>query len=67
MADFNTGGRSTDPSVCFALNSFRDELRFNLLFDEKFFDQHDVMHMAYVVARLFRRLVGLEPVAVARL
>lgn len=67
MSDFNSGGRSTDPSVCFALNSFRDELRFNLLFDEKFFDQHDVMHMAYVVARLCRRLVGLEPVAVARL
>lgn len=63
MVDFNTGGRNTDPNVCFALNSFRDELRFNLLFDEKFFDLHDVLHMGCTVSRLFRRLVGLETVA----
>ncbi|KAL3471479.1 hypothetical protein BJX99DRAFT_263230 [Aspergillus californicus] len=68
MTDFNTGGRTTDPSVCFALNSFRDELRFNLLFDEQFFDRHDVMHMGYTVARLFRRLIGEEQgVAMAKL
>lgn len=62
MADFNTGGRNTDPNVCFALNSFRDELRFNLLFDERFFIQDDVMRLAYVVSGLFRRLTLNDPV-----
>ncbi|KAL4918415.1 hypothetical protein BDW62DRAFT_200795 [Aspergillus aurantiobrunneus] len=67
ISNLNTGGRSTDPSVCFALNSFRDELRFNMLFDERFFDQYDVMLLGHTVARLFRRLVGEEGMAVARL
>ncbi|KAL4943079.1 hypothetical protein BDV06DRAFT_235023 [Aspergillus oleicola] len=62
MTDFNSGGRSTDPSVCFALNSFRDELRFNMLFDEKFFPQGDVSLLGQVVARLFRRVVGVDEV-----
>ncbi|KAL4995388.1 hypothetical protein BDV10DRAFT_203100 [Aspergillus recurvatus] len=59
MTDFNTGGRTTDPTVCFALNSFRDELKFNLLFDEKFFDLTEVMLLGYEVAGMFRRLVGV--------
>ncbi|KAL4786974.1 hypothetical protein BJX76DRAFT_345832 [Aspergillus varians] len=59
ITDFNSGGRTTDPTVCFALNSFRDELRFNLLFDERFFDQHDVVSLGFMVARLFRRLIGV--------
>lgn len=66
MVEFNTGGRNTDPNVCFALNSFRDELRFNLLFDERFFVQDDVMQLAYVVSGLFRRLAAEEP-ALAKL
>ncbi|KAL4903337.1 hypothetical protein BDW74DRAFT_186028 [Aspergillus multicolor] len=60
LADFNSGGRTTDPSVCFALNSFRDELRFNLLFDEKFFDATETVLLGFQVAGLFRRLVGVE-------
>ncbi|KAL4790267.1 hypothetical protein BDV19DRAFT_402210 [Aspergillus venezuelensis] len=62
MTDFNSGGRTTDPSVCFALNSFRDELRFNMLFDEKFFPQGDVALLGQVVARLFRRVTGVDEV-----
>ena len=62
MTDFNTGGRNTDPNVCFALNSFRDELRYNLLFDERFFVQDDVMQLAYGVSGLFRCLISDEPV-----
>ncbi|KAL4964345.1 uncharacterized protein BDV14DRAFT_174836 [Aspergillus stella-maris] len=62
MTEFNTGGRTTDPSVCFALNSFRDELRFNMLFDEKFFPQGDVALLGQVVARLFRRVTGVDEV-----
>ncbi|KAL4738511.1 hypothetical protein BDV11DRAFT_170933 [Aspergillus similis] len=60
MTDFNTGGRTTDPTVCFALNSFRDLLRFNMLFDEKFFDVTEVMLLGHEVAGMFRRLVGLD-------
>jgi hypothetical protein len=60
MTDFNTGGRTTDPTVCFALNSFRDQLRFNMLFDEKFFDVTEVMLLGHEVAGMFRRLVGLD-------
>ncbi|KAL4929718.1 uncharacterized protein BDV17DRAFT_290425 [Aspergillus undulatus] len=60
MTDFNVGGRTTDPTVCFSLNSFRDELRFNMLFDERFFPQSDVGLLGQVVARLFRRVVGVE-------
>ncbi|KAL4987892.1 hypothetical protein BDW68DRAFT_177371 [Aspergillus falconensis] len=59
MTDFNTGGRTTDPTVCFALNSFRDELKFNLLFDEKYFELTEVMLLGYEVAGMFRRLVGV--------
>ncbi|RDW93017.1 uncharacterized protein DSM5745_00339 [Aspergillus mulundensis] len=60
MSDFNSGGRTTDPSVCFALNSFRDELRFNLLFDERFFGYTETMMLGFEVAGLFRRLVGIH-------
>ncbi|KAL6233918.1 hypothetical protein BDW75DRAFT_241560 [Aspergillus navahoensis] len=59
MMDFNSGGRTTDPTVCFALNSFRDELKFNLLFDEKFFDLTEVMLLGFEVVGVFRRLVGV--------
>lgn len=62
MADCNSGGRNTDPGVCFAMNSFRGELRYNLLFDEKYFVQDDIMQLAYRVSGLFRRLTAEEPV-----
>lgn len=58
LTECNTGGRNTDPSVCFALHSFRDELRYNLLFDERFFDQDVVMQLAHVVSGLFRRVIA---------
>jgi hypothetical protein len=58
MMDFNTGGRSTDPGVCFALNSFKDELKFNLLFDERFFVLDEIVKLGIDVAGLFRTFVG---------
>ncbi|KHN93739.1 uncharacterized protein MAM_08410 [Metarhizium album ARSEF 1941] len=54
MTDFRTGGRNTDPNVCFALYSFRDKLRCNLLFDERFFDPDEVAQLASAVTDLFR-------------
>ncbi|KAL4887698.1 hypothetical protein BJY04DRAFT_212726 [Aspergillus karnatakaensis] len=60
MTDFNTGGRNTDANVCFALNSFRDELRFNMLFDERFFEPEEVVRLGVRVKRLFRFLTGGE-------
>jgi len=60
MTQFNLGGRSTDPGVCFALSSFKDELRYNLLFDERFFVQDDVVQLGYAVAGLFRTLLVEE-------
>ncbi|KAJ5138366.1 uncharacterized protein N7515_003214 [Penicillium bovifimosum] len=60
MSDFYTGGRNTDPNVCFGLHSFRDELRYSLIFDERFFVQDEVMQLAYAVAGLFRSLIAEE-------
>ncbi|KAH8690245.1 hypothetical protein BGW36DRAFT_433197 [Talaromyces proteolyticus] len=60
MTDISSGGRNTDPNVCFALYSFRDELRCNLMFDGRFFVQDEVMQLAYTVSGLFRRLTTEE-------
>lgn len=57
MTDFRTGGRNTDPNVCFALYSFDGELRCNLMFDERYFDQDEVMQVAYATLGLFRKLL----------
>ncbi|CAG8359511.1 unnamed protein product [Penicillium salamii] len=64
---FNTGGRNTDPAVCFALNTYRDELKFNLLFDERFFALHEVAQLAQAVAGLFREFVADEEPVRAKL
>lgn len=57
MTDFRTGGRNTDPNVCFALYSFDGQLRCNLMFDERYFDQDEVMQVAHSTLGLFRRLL----------
>ncbi|CAG8083410.1 unnamed protein product [Penicillium olsonii] len=67
MANFNTGGRNTDPGVCFALNTYRDELKFNLLFDERFFVLHEVAQLAQAVAGLFRTFIADEEPVRAKL
>lgn len=60
VSNFRTGGRNTEPSVCFALYSFNRELRCNLLFDEQFFDQDEVMQLMHVIAGAFRRMIALS-------
>lgn len=60
MSHVNGGGRSTDPSVCFGLNSFNGQLRFNLLFDERFFVLNEITQLGSSVAELFRTFVAEE-------
>jgi hypothetical protein len=67
MSNFNSGGRSTDPGVCFALISFRDELRFNLFFDERYFAHEDVLKLGHSVAGLFRTFIPEEEPTRAKL
>jgi hypothetical protein len=56
--NFKTGGRNTEPSVCFALYSCNGELRCNLIFDEKYFDQDELMQLMYMITAHFRRMIG---------
>lgn len=57
FTNFKSGGRNTDPSVCFALYSCNGELRCNLLFDEKYFDEDEMMQLMYSIAAQFRRMI----------
>ncbi|OAA73989.1 hypothetical protein ISF_00890 [Cordyceps fumosorosea ARSEF 2679] len=57
LVHFRTGGRNTDPNVCFALYSFRGDMRCNLLFDAKYFDRDDVMALMETVMGIFRRAI----------
>ncbi|KAM3513800.1 hypothetical protein MY11210_002525 [Beauveria gryllotalpidicola] len=56
LVHFRTGGRNTDSSVCFALYSFRGDMRCNMLFDEKFFDRDEVVGLMETIMILFRRV-----------
>ncbi|KAK8141669.1 hypothetical protein G3M48_010103 [Beauveria asiatica] len=56
LLHFRTGGRNTDSSVCFALYSFRGDMRCNTLFDEKFFDRDEVVGLMDAIMVLFRRV-----------
>ncbi|OAA48210.1 hypothetical protein BBO_02479 [Beauveria brongniartii RCEF 3172] len=56
LLHFRTGGRNTDSSVCFALYSFRGDMRCNTLFDEKFFDRDEVVGLMDTIMVLFRRV-----------
>lgn len=58
VTNFRTGGRNTSSTVCFALYSFNKELRCNMLFDERFFDQDEMMQLMYIITGLFRRMIG---------
>ncbi|KAM3531159.1 hypothetical protein NHJ13051_000923 [Beauveria bassiana] len=53
---FRSGGRNTDSSVCFALFSFRGDMRCNMLFDEKFFDRDEVVGLMDTIMSIFRRV-----------
>ncbi|TQV99858.1 hypothetical protein V2A60_005288 [Cordyceps javanica] len=55
LVHFRSGGRNTDPSVCFALYSFQGDMRCNLLFDERFFDRKDISGLMEDIMTLFRR------------
>ncbi|ATY65125.1 hypothetical protein A9K55_004920 [Cordyceps militaris] len=55
LVHFRSGGRNTDPNVCFALYSFRGDMRCNLLFDGKYFDRDDVVGLMDNIMALFRR------------
>lgn len=67
LSDVTTGGRSTDPAVCFALYSFREELKFNLLFDERYFVPHEMEQLACTVTGLFRTFIAEEEPIQAKL
>ncbi|KAJ3495839.1 hypothetical protein NLG97_g3101 [Lecanicillium saksenae] len=58
LTRWTSGGRNTDSTVCFALYSFKKELLCGLLFDERFFDEDEMMQLLYIVAGRFRRMVG---------
>ncbi|CAO1637607.1 unnamed protein product [Parajaminaea phylloscopi] len=53
FSNFEYGGRHSDPSVCFALQVFRGELRVIALWDEKFFDTTTVHTLLADVVSLF--------------
>lgn len=60
MMNYNAGGRNTDPGPCFALNSFKSELRFTLMFDERFVVLEDIVKLGVTVGGLFRSFAGEE-------
>ncbi|KAJ5875989.1 uncharacterized protein N7529_001573 [Penicillium soppii] len=59
MSTFLTGGRCSE-GLCFALSSFKGELLFNMLFDERFFVPDELMQFGHAVAGLFKKFVGDE-------